>query len=176
MSLNELALTEAVITALGKKVGDKLKGIRTKMQETLEETDIEKLGIRLPDGTRVASISATNPEPTPTITDETAFLDWVAEHSPDNYVERTVTVREVRPAYLTAITAEMTKRKAAEIVGEGGEIVEVPGILLKERTRSHTVRWEDGELSTAAVEAAWASGDLNHLEGLRALTPGGGEQ
>ncbi|MHB9861901.1 hypothetical protein [Streptomyces sp. YIM S03343] len=173
-NLAQQALEEAVGTLLKDKVADYVKGLRTTMQETLESTDIEKLGIRLPGGRKVASVVATNPDPKPEITDEEQFLDWVAEHAPGELVERQVTIREVRPAYLTALFAEMTKAKAAEAVTSGGEIVPVNGIRMKEGTRTHSVRFEGDEAKTA-VAAAWAAGELRHLVGLRELTGGGAQ-
>ncbi|MFI5814903.1 hypothetical protein ACIA7S_28590 [Streptomyces sp. NPDC051643] len=171
----EHALEEAVLTTLEKNVGDTLKTHRTAMQDALETLGIEKLAVRLPDGTKVASIVGTNPDPKPVVSDEKQFLRWVEEHAPDEIVEETVTVRRVRPAYLTALTAEMTKRKTAEVVFENGVIVEVDGVIMKEGTRSHSVRFEDGDVSRAAVAAALASGELSHLAALRAFTTGGEE-
>jgi hypothetical protein len=167
------ALEEAVLTALDKTVGEALKGHRTTMQDTLETLDIEKLAVRLPDGTKVASVVGTNPDPKPVISDEKKFLDWVAKHAPGEVVEETITVRKVRPAYLTALTAEMTKFQAAQTVLEGGVITDVAGITMKEGTRTHSVRWENGDDSREAVAAAWTSGQLAHLTGLRALVAGG---
>ncbi|MFD0035923.1 hypothetical protein ACFVJK_48935 [Streptomyces sp. NPDC127172] len=175
MSINftQHALEEAVLTALDKTVGEALKGHRATMQETLEALDVDKLGVRLPDGTRVASIILTDPDSKPVISDEKKFLDWVAKHAPDEVVEETITVRKVRPAYLTALTTEMTKFQAAQAVLEGGVIVDVDGITMKEATRTHSVRWKDGDTSRDAVAAAWTSGQLAHFTGLRALIAGG---
>lgn len=172
-NLREQALEEAVVTALHKKIGDTLSGLRTGMQDTLETLDVEKLGVRLPDGQKVASIVGTNPDPKPDITDQDKFLDWVAKHAPGELVERQVTIREVRPAYLTALFAEMTKAKATEAVVEGGEVVTVDGVTMKEGTRTHSVRFEGGDEGRDAIAAAWFAGDLKHLTGLRALTAGG---
>lgn len=169
------ALEETVLNTLEKKVGDALKGHRTTLQEALDALDFEKvtLAVRLPDGTKVASIVGINPDPKPVISDEKKFLDWVAEHAPDEVVEETITIRKVRPAYLTALTTEMTKRQAAEALLEGGVLAEVDGITMKEGTRTHSVRFEDGDVSREAVAAALASGQLAHLTSLRALVAGG---
>jgi hypothetical protein len=172
-NIAEQALTEAVLAALEKKVGSALKTHRTSMQDALEGFDIEKLGVRLPDGTKVASIVGVNPDPTPVVADEDALIEWVSQHAPDEIVTRTVVVTEIRPAYRTALFDEMTKRKAPETVTGDGEIVEVPGIKMRESTRSHQVRFEDGDTGRDLVAAAWAAGDLSHLTELRALTGGG---
>jgi hypothetical protein len=172
-TLRDQALEQAFLNALEKKVGDTLKGVRANIQKALEETDVEKIGVRLPDGTRVASIIGTNPDPKPVISDEEKFLDWVAKHAPSEVVEETITVRKVRPAYLTALTAEMTKFQAAQAVLEGGVIVDVEGVTMKEGTRTHSLRWEDGDVSREAVAAAYASGQLAHLTSLPALVAGG---
>lgn len=172
MSLRDKALEEAAITVLDGRIGDHLKKLREEMTEALVDADIDKQGVRLPDGTKVASISVTDPEPVPEFTDEEKFVDWVAQHAPGEVTERTVTIREVRPAYRTALVTEMTKRRAAETLAEGGEIIEIPGVKMKERARSHSLRFEGGDEGRAAIEAAHAAGLLKHLAGLRMLTGG----
>lgn len=172
-TLQAQVLEEAVLSVIGDRLGDALKAARTTTQTSLEETDVEKQGVRLPDGTKVASISAVNPDPKPEITDQEKFIDWVTKHAPGEVTERQVTIREVRPAYLTALVAEMTKAKAPEAVVEGGEVVTVDGVKMKQGTRTHSLRFEGGDEGRAKVVAALLSGDLAHLRSVKELTAGG---
>ncbi|GAA2732103.1 hypothetical protein [Streptomyces nogalater] len=166
-------LEEAVLTVLSAQVADTLKKHRVGTQTTLEDFDLEKVAVRLPNGIKVASISAVNPDPKPEVDDEDAFTEFVAEHAPDEVITRTVIVTEVRPAYREQLLQAMAKRGAAEVVSsDGGEILEVPGVVMKEGTRTHSVRFEGGDAGRKAVAAAWAAGELRHLTGLRALTAG----
>jgi hypothetical protein len=174
------ALEEVVLTTLHGQIGDVIKTHRSTMQEHLEDADVESLAVRLPDGTKVAKIVATDPDPKPDVVDEDALIAFVAEHAPDEVVTRTVIVNEIRPAYRNQLIDQMTKRKAAEIVLDGGEIVDVPGVRMKAATRTHSVRFEGGDVGKALVAAAWSSGAFTNLAGLAALTTGsdttGGEQ
>lgn len=172
-NLGEQLLEEAVLTVLDKEVDAALKKTRMTTQETLETFDLEKVGVRLPDGTKVASVVGTNPPPKPEVTDEDAFVEWVVAHAPDEVVTRTVIVTEVRPAYRTQLLEQMAERKAPEVVTPDGEIHEVPGVTMKEGTRTHSMRFEGGDAGRALVAQAWATGQLRHLPRLRALTTGG---
>jgi hypothetical protein len=174
--LKTLALEEAVLNVLEKRVADALKTQRVKVQKALEEADTERQGVRLPNGEKVAAISLVDPDPKADVDDEDAFIEWVAKHHPAEVVTRTVIVTEVRPAFRKTLLDAMSQRKAAEVVTEGGEIVEVPGIKLRESTRTHSVRFEGGDAGRKAVNAAWTAGELRHLIGLRALTAGDTDQ
>lgn len=171
--LKTLALEEAVLNVLEKRVADALKAQRTKVQKALEEADTERQAVRLPDGEKVAAISLVDPDPKADVDDEDAFVEWVAKHHPDEVVSRNIIVTEVRPAFRKTLLDAMNKRKAAEVVTEGGEIVEVPGIKLREGTRTHSIRFEGGDAGRDLVAQAWAAGEYRHLAGLAELTTGG---
>ncbi|RPE39816.1 hypothetical protein EDD90_2834 [Streptomyces sp. Ag109_O5-1] len=174
-NLKTRALEEAVLNVLEKKVGDALTAARAATQAALEDSDVERQGVRLPDGTKVAAISVVNPDAKPDVSDKDKLVAWVAEHAPGEIVEETITVRRVRPAYLTALVKTMTERQAAEVVLESGEIVTVPGVTMKEGTRTHSLRFEGGDAGRALVAAAWASDQLRHLTALGELVAGGAE-
>jgi hypothetical protein len=180
VSIKTHALEQVVLTTLHAKIGDVLKKHRITMQELLEDADVDAQAVRLPNGAKVAKIVLTDPDPKPEVVDEDALIAFVAEHAPDEIVTRMVPVTEIRPAYRTALLDEMAKRKAAEAVVGEGEIVDVPGVRMKTSTRSHSVRFEDGDASKALVATAWTSGAFINLAGLAALTTGtdtaGGEQ
>jgi len=154
----EQVLAEAAMTAVHKTIGDDLTGLRTTMQESLETIGIEKIGAKLPDGTKIATITVSNPQPKPTITDEQAFARFVEDIAPDEVI----TVKVVRPAYAQKLLEEMEKRGAAEMIDPGnGEILDVDGIEMKTRAASHSVTFETG--GREAILAAMLAGQLGHL-------------
>lgn len=170
MDMQQLAIEEAALKALADAIGDRLKDVKSQMQEAMDTTGASRVDAALPDGTKVATISATQPKPTAQVTDPDLFLKWVREHSPHNVTTRLVT--EVRPAYTTALLAEMTAAGTAEIADrETGVVEEVPGVEIRAtRSRGHSVRPVDG--GREAIAEAWRSGALAHLA-LPQITTGG---
>jgi len=169
MDMQQLALEEAALKSLVDAIGDRLKAVKAEMQEVLDTTGASRVEANLPDGTKVATISRTDPKPTATVTDPDKFLAWVREHSPANITSRLVT--EVRPAYTAALLAEMTAAGVAAWADkETGEVFDVPGVEIKAtRGRGHSVRPVDG--GREAIAAAWRSGALSHLS-LPQIAPG----
>lgn len=174
MNLAERALEEAAITAIHKAVGDTLNNTRGAMQTMLEETGIERLAAKLPDGTKVASLTVSNPTPKPVVVDEEQFIRFVEDIAPTEVVK--VTVKSVRPAYLKTLMEAMEKRGVAEILDpENGELLEVDGVEMKSRASSHSVTFEGGEDGRRLLEAAMRAGVLDHIAGLPQL-PAGSDQ
>ncbi|MEW2302049.1 hypothetical protein AB0958_19085 [Streptomyces sp. NPDC006655] len=169
LPLPEQALREAALTAIHKTIGDTLTGFRTDMQTTLEALGAERIAVSLPDGSRVASITVSNPTPKPVITDEAAFLAFVEDIAPDEVM----TIRVVRPAYLKKLFDAMEQRGAAETIDpDNGEILDVEGVEMKTaRSASHSVTFE--KTGRTAIAAAWRAGELAHIDGLPQLTSGG---
>lgn len=157
--MQQLALEEAALKSLADAVGDRLKDVKAAMQEALDGTGASRVEAKLPDGTKVATISATNPTPAAVVVDPALFLKWVQKYSPQNVTTRLVT--EVRPAYTTALLAEMTAAGVAEVADkETGVVEQVPGVAIKAtRARGHSVRSVDAE----AIAEAWRTGQLAHL-------------
>ncbi|MET7933437.1 hypothetical protein [Streptomyces sp. NPDC005322] len=168
--MQQLALEEAALKTLADTVTDRLKTVRASMQEAMDTTGASRVDAALPDGTKVATISASNPKPTAQVIDGDLFLKWVREHSPANITTRLVT--EVRPAYTTALLAEMTAAGTAEVADkETGVVEEVPGVEIKAtRSRGHSVRPVDG--GREAIAEAWRTGQLAHLD-IPQITAGG---
>lgn len=162
MDMQQLALEEAALKSLVDAIADRLKEVKTQMQEQLETTGASRVEATLPDGTKVATISRTTPKPTAQVTDPELFLKWVREHSPQNVTTRLVT--EVRPAYTTGLLAEMTAAGATEVADwETGVVEDVPGVEIKAtRGRTHSVRPVDG--GREAIAQAWRDGQLAHLD------------
>mgnify|MGYP001562945466 CR=1 FL=1 len=172
MNLSELALEEAALKTLADAVTEQLKTVRATMQQQMETTGASRVDATLPDGTKVATISRTDPKPTAVVSDPELFRKWVREHSPANHTSRVV--HEVRPAYQAALLAEMTAAGVAQWADrDTGEVHDVPGVEIRaSRGKSHSVRPVDG--GREAIAAAWRAGLLAHLD-LPQLTAGGAE-
>lgn len=172
MDMQQLALQEAALKSLADKIGEQLKATRAAMQEAMDTSGASRVAATLPDGTKVGTISATEPKPAAIVVDEEKFRAWVREHSPANHVSRVV--HEVRPAYQAALLAEMTAAGVAEWADrETGEVFEVPGVEIKAtRARGHSVRLADG--GADLIGEAWRTGALAHLDLLQ-ITAGGAE-
>lgn len=161
MDLAQLALEEAALKALSDTVNDRLKEVKATLQEALVGNGVSKVNATLPDGTKVATISRTDPKPAAVVTDPDKFLAWVRANSPHNVTTRLVT--EVRPAYTTALLAEMTAAGCNEVADkETGVVEEVAGVEIKAtRSTFHSVRPVDG--GRDAIAKAWRAGQLSHL-------------
>lgn len=162
MDMKDLALREAALKTLADAIADQLKTVKAEMQEQMEATGARTLEAALPDGTKVATISRPTSKAKAAVVDQDAFLAWAREHSPANVETKLVTA--VRPAYTTALLAEMTAAGSAEIADkETGEIALVPGVdIVAGRATSHTVRPVDG--GAEAIAEAWRTGQLAHLD------------
>ncbi|MGW1997215.1 hypothetical protein [Embleya sp. NPDC001921] len=163
MNINDLAQREAVLKALHDAIGDELKAVKAETQTALDTTNkgVQQVAATLPDGTKVGTVSLTDPKPEARVTDPAAFLEWVRENYKTEIERRMVT--EVRAAFITKILAEITAADTPQIVdSETGEIHKVPGVEIKAtRSRTHSVRLSaEGR---AAIGAAWQAGELAHL-------------
>jgi hypothetical protein len=170
--LQALAFEEAALKTLADAVMDRLKAVKASMQEALVNDGISKVDAKLPDGTKVATISRSDAKPAAVITDDDAFLAWVRDNSAHNVTSKVVT--EVRPAYRAALLAEMTAAGVAEWVDKDtGVIHDIPGVEIKAtRSLTHSVRPTTG--GREAIAEAWRTGQLNHLDLLQ-ITQGGAE-
>lgn len=161
MDMQSLALEEAALKSLADAVAAQLKEVKAQMQDAMDTTGASRVAATLPDGTKVATISATEPKPTAVVTDPDAFLKWVRQHSPDNVASRLVT--EVRPAYTTVLLGEMTAAGVTQWADRTtGELIDVPGVEIKAtRARGHSARLTEG--GAEAIASAWRTGQLNHI-------------
>ncbi|QQZ56890.1 hypothetical protein IFE09_27215 [Streptomyces microflavus] len=161
MNMQELALEEAALKTLADTVMDRLKAVKAEMQEALTTGGVGKVDAKLPDGTKVAVISRTDSKPAAVVVDSEAFLAWVRTAAPSEVTTRLVT--EVRPAYTTALLAEMTAAGVAEVSDkETGVVDSVPGVEIRAtRSTTHSVRpTKDGR---DLIAEAWRTGALGHL-------------
>lgn len=159
--MQQLALEEASLKALADAIADRLKEVKVSMQEALDNGGVSRIDATLPDGTKVATISRTDPKPAAIVTDPDVFREWVRAHVPGEITSRLVT--EVRPAYATSLMAQMTAAGIPEVFDKDtGEVHTVPGVEIRAtRSRTHSVRPTTG--GRDAIAAAWRDGQLAHL-------------
>ena len=171
-NLAELALRSAALKTLADAVAAERKTVQAAMQQELETTGAARVDAELPDGTKVGSVSLTKPSAVAQVTDSEAFTAWVRETAPSEITSRVVT--EIRPAFRTALLAQMTASGASEVPDrETGEIAGVPGVeVVAPRSTTHSVRLATGGADRIAT--AWRAGDLAHLD-LPQLVPGSPE-
>lgn len=172
MSIKDLALEEAALKALADTIGDRMKVVKAELQTQLVSAGVSRVDALLPDGTKVGTISRPESKPKAVVLDDKAYLAWVVQNAPDNIVSQVVT--QVRPAYTTALLAEMTAAGVAQWTDEAtGEVHDVPGVEVKKvRETTHSVRSADG--SRDVIVEAWRAGALKHLR-LLELVAGGAE-
>lgn len=162
MSIQDAAARVAVLKALADRIGEEYTKARAVMQAELDASvGLQQVAALLPDGRKVAKISLTDPSPAAVVVDSDAYLAWVRDHHPgakDNVVRRVVT--EVRPAFTTALLAEMTAAGVTQWCDqESGEVHDVPGVEIRAtRARSHSVRFE--KAGRELVAEAWQAGLL----------------
>jgi hypothetical protein len=94
--LQALAFEEAALKTLADAVLDRLKEVKATMQEALLADGISKVEAKLPDGTKVATISRSEAKPAAVVANEDAFLAWVRENSAHN-VTRSPVSKSARP-------------------------------------------------------------------------------
>ncbi len=105
---------------------------------------------------KLGSVILTEPKITAQVTDRDLFIKHVAEHRPTEVEQVTV----VRPAYETALLAEMTQRGA--LVDRDGQ--EVPGVTLRPAS-TPSQRWEPAD-NAAELLACVEPHDLPEVEGV----------
>ncbi|MFD7512262.1 hypothetical protein ACFV5N_23405 [Streptomyces sp. NPDC059853] len=167
MSLKDAALREAVVKLLSELVAGELKAVRAEVQSGLDtaatDSGTRQIAVSLPDGTRVATISLTEPSPEATVVDEAEFVAWAREQYPD--ARDTRIVRDIRPWKRAELLGQMTAAGVPEVqvVDEDtGEITAthtVPGVEIRPtRARSHSVRF--AKTGRDDILAAWRGGQL----------------
>ncbi|MEZ0066736.1 hypothetical protein ABIA32_002748 [Streptacidiphilus sp. MAP12-20] len=164
-SLPDAVTREAVLKTLLDVIDTEYKTVRIEVQQLLDEaaasSGLNGADAKLPDGTKVAKVSISEPKPAAVVTNQVAFRDWVREHHAHQLHSQLVV--EVRPAFATALLGEITAAGVPEWCDrETGEVHTVPGVEIKAtRARSHSVRFEKS--GRADVAAAWRAGQLADL-------------
>ncbi len=179
MNLRDLALEEATLKALADMVKERLTTVRAELQSGLDvaekEAGTRQIAATLPDGTTIATLSLTDPNPEAKVTDSDAFKAWVIKFFPSEIERRFVT--EVREAFTTKLLAEMTAAGVPQVVDKDtGELHDVPGVAVKAtRARNHSLRFKP--TGRTDIADAWQSGALQlpGITGPAQITAGGAE-
>lgn len=136
-------------------IADIVKNERAAAFETLrkqyDETGATNAVIRLPDGTKIASLTLTIPEPRVESTDEAALIAWVEEHYPTE-VEY---VAQIRPAFLTALMGRIETGDDGSVFDPALDGLLVDGLQLKDAAEpsSFSTRWTKKDESLAKLQA-----------------------
>ncbi|MFC3347741.1 hypothetical protein ACFOOM_09940 [Streptomyces echinoruber] len=186
-SLRDLAVEEAALDLLAARVAAAKKNVRARMQAALDRAakrdGVERVAAELPTGQAVATISLRKGSVGPVVVDEEAFARWVAARWPEQRQEFTETriVRTVKEWRAAELVAEMAALELSPAPGEStrpalwadpdtGEMVEVPGVLIKPTSaRTHSLTWRKG--GKEATAEAWRTGVLARQ--FAAITAGG---
>ncbi|MBP0456223.1 hypothetical protein [Streptomyces montanisoli] len=185
-SLRDLAIEEAAVDLLAARVAAAKKDVRARTQAALDAAarrdGVERVAAELPGGPAVATISLRKGSVGPVVTDAEAFARWVAARWPEQRQEYTETrlVRTVKEWRAAELVAEMAALELS-LDGKGtrpaqwadpdtGELVEVPGVLIKPTSaRTHSLTWRKG--GKDATAEAWRTGTL--AAQFAAITAGG---
>lgn len=145
-------------------VAGEVKAERGDVLDTLrhlhDELGVKQLGVALPDGEQVATLTLTQPKPKTDVVDDGALIEWAQENRPE-LVEEVTTVR-LRGDAVKTLTAE-TSEVDGEHITEDGETV--PGLRTTTAApSSFSVKYADGDTSRERLVEAWRSGDLGALD------------
>jgi hypothetical protein len=159
MNLTENTTQVAVLRVLSDDVNEALREDKTELITTMAEDGIEKVAARLPDGTKVATLTYVGGEGAPRaqVDDNDALVAWMEANRPDE-VE---VVKTVRPQTLKAIIDAANTHGAAMDPKTGERI---PGIGFGTGTPYIQVKFvkgrQPGEGGRDLIREAWRSGLL----------------
>lgn len=172
MNIKEAALRRAVLAAISDAL--KAESERDKqlvfeaMTGLYDQTGSKVLDVKLPDGTRVASLTLALTGDKTTVTDRAALLEWARENAPE-FVHTVPAHDEVSES---GLMETLTFTDEGDAVTASGELV--PGIRkVAGGQPSHTMlKFQPN--GRQAIADAWASGMFgNSLPGMApALTDG----
>lgn len=146
MSTHELATKLAVFKVLSDLIKTQVDDTKAAVTESMEPGD--RVTAKLQDGTKIASVTLTDPSARAKVVDEAAFTKWVEANAPSEVV---ATVREsYRKQLLDAV-----KSRGAPVT-ENGE--EIPGVDVTTTDPYPSVRAASG--AQEAIAKAWRDGTV----------------
>lgn len=165
MNAPDTALRTAVLKTLADDIGGAITADKESLRESMTATGSEKTGARLPDGTKVASLSLAGGELAPRITDPAAFRAWVERCHPGEL--ETV----IRDSFMQAVLSD-AKKAGRALDRASGEVI--PGVTFEPTTPYIRVTFTKGDLDgRELIRRAWRDGVIE-LPAMLAL-PAGGE-
>lgn len=164
-----LVLAKAIADALAGAMGGLREDHFDVLLEQYQETGTKQFVVKLPDETKVATITLTEQKESYEVTDPQAFLDWMRDTNPDGIETVEIPATEaysyaqVRPRAQDAVVKRLDHVGDMALDPATGEIV--PGITYRPagRPKGFQVRYEtDGRHQ---VIDAWRTGALAELVG-----------
>lgn len=159
MSLKEDAITVAALRALRDIVDAEYEAARrrvmTGLREARDEVGLKSMRVTLPDGTPVATVTLVDPKPATVVSNEAAFVAWVADHYPSE-IETQV---RVRPSWQRKFFSELDPSADPVADPRTGEIVKGLETMPASEPRSFCLRSLPG--GTQELIRAWRCGGLD---------------
>jgi hypothetical protein len=159
VALKELSTRVAVLTALRDAIDVVIDSERVVLTSELIDANqtlgVKQLDITLPNGEKVASASIGNSEPKPLVTNEAAFVRWVAENFP------TEIIQTVRPTFKKVLfeNTEQVNPQGEAVHTKTGEIID--GVVFSNPSSRLTLRFKkDGR---ELVAEAFNRGELEQV-------------
>lgn len=156
-TLKHKALRLAALTALRDFVAAEIDTLRVTTRddavEARAEFGVKSLDVQLPDGSIVATVTLTDPQPRPFIYSERALLAYVRTNYPNEIVE---TVRDSFKKALLEQLAPMPDGTDGAVNTATGEVVE--GVMFRTGAPAISLRFKtDGR---EAIAQSWQRGAL----------------
>ncbi|MBA9003698.1 hypothetical protein [Thermomonospora cellulosilytica] len=156
MSMHEDAARLAVLRELAARIRTARDAAAEGIRDGWEPGD--RATAKLPDGTPVGSVTLAKGRAKADVTDEAAFLEWVARTHPEEL--ETVTVTRVDPEFRERLISAARQLGAAVDPATGEE---VPGVTVTVGEPYPQVRLDPA--AGEAIAKAWRSGGLAELVG-----------
>lgn len=165
MTRRDLAVRLVAIRVLKDRLTQHENSLRAAVREAMVEGDRDVCVVDVGDGGKplpVGTVGLAKAAESWRVTDTAALLEWVKANRPTEVVS----VEQVRPAYVTALLAQV--KADGGIADDNGELVEVPGVEC--RTGEPTLQVKPNHDAARLVETAWNAGTLTMAD-LLAVEP-----
>jgi hypothetical protein len=161
-----LAVTKAVADVIYGAMAEMRDGHFDVLMAGYEEEGNKQFTVKLPDGTKIATITLVEQKEAFEVGDPVAFLEWMKEHRPDSIETVTQPAWEycqVTPRSQTAMLKRLDFNNGVVFDRETGEVPDGVAHLPAGRPKGFQVRYEPKGREDA-IEA-WRSGTLDELMG-----------
>lgn len=181
VSLRDENLRVALLKAFGEWVDAELTSVRAAHRDTLveryQDEGTKSFDVKLPDGTKVATISLSIPKDHIDVTDPDALIEWGKANDP------TIVTTVDHPAVPAHTTVELDLKRVAELIGRAksadGVVVDpdtgtvIDGLTFRPGgpPKSYAVKYTDD--GREHIGTALRAGELAHLVAGTPLAIGG---
>ena len=173
MSLRDDNLRLALTKAIADIIAESMVSLRAEhfnvLLEQYEEVGTKQFTVKLPDNTKVATITLAEQKETYEVVDEVAFLNWARQASPESV--ETITAppvpaleyEQVKPSARAALLKRLDHSGYLPFDPQTGEVPDGVEYRPAGRQKSFSVRYEPE--GRAQVVDAWRTGALADLVG-----------